>query len=92
MSYWDKELKNVKLAKKALPLIKGLCLLGIVGLAYCAYKLFFFEYASSDGTPFVYAIYALIISIGFAPLASLGLKLEMELDRKEGEQEDASSK
>ena len=80
---YDKKLKNVELAKKLLPIFNAITVLGILGLCYCAYKLFFFEYRYMDGTPFVYAIYALIIGIVIGPIATLGLVIEEKLKKEQ---------
>ena len=70
------KLKNYELARKLRTYFLVITILGIIGLGYCSYKIFFFDHKPYDGTPIVYSIYALMIACVVAPIASLGVKIE----------------
>lgn len=72
-------MKNPELARKLQPTFTLITIAGIIGLIYCGYKAFCFDYGYLDMTPMIYGIYALMIGLVVIPIAEINWKIEEEL-------------
>ena len=69
-------MKNPELAHKIQPILTIITVLGILGLCYCGYMMFFIADNPSDTSNMVYAIYGLLIAITVAPLAEINMLID----------------